>query len=310
MVVAWMLGGLGGCVAEESERERGDESTNEEAERLGLVDHGLGQTSLACDGTLLPSCDGPFTGAACDLPCALAPPGLPPLECGVDRHCHSDGSTYGLAARNAVLYPASPDDPDEAVQANLEAWIVEHPADLGLEAGLTADELELHRMSDFRSSAGVLADAQRPALRPHAAVRLRLGGKGRAAPRWSLLRVSCPMPMVCEDCGNGVREGSETCDGTEWLYASCDAMPEYAGGALGCDQNACMFDVSECTMPGLDTTAGTFDPEEESTTSPAETAGVQAGPDGCGCRARGPRSGRLALLSLLLLGARRRRRLA
>ncbi|MCX4246747.1 hypothetical protein [Paraliomyxa miuraensis] len=156
MMVAWVVGGLGGCVTEEPERERSEEPTNVVIERLGSAAHGLEQASQGCDGTPLPSCDGPFTGASCDLPCALAPPGLPPRECGVDRYCHSDGSTYGLAARNAVLYPASPDEPDEAVQANLEAWIVEHPADLGLEAGLTADDLELHRMNDFRSSAGAL----------------------------------------------------------------------------------------------------------------------------------------------------------
>jgi hypothetical protein len=31
-------------------------------------------------------------------------------------------------------------------------------------------------------------------------------------------------PMKCESCGNGVREGSETCDGSDWLYPRCDAM--------------------------------------------------------------------------------------
>ncbi|MCX4243368.1 hypothetical protein, partial [Paraliomyxa miuraensis] len=122
---------------------------------------------------------------------------------------------------------------------------------------------------------------------------------------------AAPAPMICEACGNGVREGSETCDGTEWLYASCDAMPEYVGGTLSCDQDACLLDVSECTMPALDTTAGTFEPQESST-SPAdtETAGVHVDPDGCDCQATASRGGCLTLLSLLLLGARRRRRAA
>ncbi|MCX4239978.1 hypothetical protein [Paraliomyxa miuraensis] len=197
--------GLGGCVAEE--RERSEEPTNAAAERLGFVVDGLERASQGCDGTPLPACDGPFTGAACDLPCSFAPPGLPPLECGIDRTCHSDDSTYGLAARNAVLYPASADDPDEAIQADL--------------------------------------------------------------------------------------------------------MPEYAGGTLSCDQDACLLDVSECTMPALDTTAGTFEPQESSSsTSPAETetAGVHVDPDGCDCRAAASRGGWLTLL--LLLGARRRRRAA
>jgi hypothetical protein len=63
---------------------------------------------------------------------------------------------YGLSTRNALLYAASADESDTAVEADFEAWIVEHPADLGLSAGLSVDDLELHRLGDFRSSAGPL----------------------------------------------------------------------------------------------------------------------------------------------------------
>ena len=143
------------------------------------------EADRGCDGTPLPVCDGPFAGATCDLPCMPAAPGDAPLQCGIDRYCHSDGSTYGLATRNAVLYPASPEDPDEVVQADLEAWIVEHPADLGLADGLTEDDLELERMNDFRSSAGPLtifrfAQTYRrvPVLAPDGIVTLVYGPQG------------------------------------------------------------------------------------------------------------------------------------
>jgi hypothetical protein len=104
-----------------------------------------------CDGTALPDCVGAFTGAACDLPCRDGA-----AECGIDRTCHSDGATYGLSVRNAILYAASPEDPDEVVHADFEAWIVEHAADIGLDAGLSVDDVELTRLENFRSSAGPL----------------------------------------------------------------------------------------------------------------------------------------------------------
>jgi hypothetical protein len=107
----------------------------------------------SCQETPQPPCEGPFTGAACDLPCHA---GVVPLHCGLERTCHSDGSTYGLAVRNALLYVASTDVPDAVVEAAFEAWIVEHPSDLGLSAGLSADDIELHPLGDFRSSAGRL----------------------------------------------------------------------------------------------------------------------------------------------------------
>jgi MYXO-CTERM domain-containing protein len=128
-----------------------------------------------------------------------------------------------------------------------------------------------------------------------------------------------PSPMTCESCGNGVREGGETCDGTDWLLPRCDVLPEYAGGTLTCDQSTCTLDESQCSMPGLDTTAGTGTPPEDpsrssSTTGPVEETetwrmGGEDPDDGCACRASGARAGwLLTLLSFALLGAKRRRR--
>jgi MYXO-CTERM domain-containing protein len=130
-----------------------------------------------------------------------------------------------------------------------------------------------------------------------------------------------PAPLVCETCGNGVREGNETCDGTDWLVTHCEDLPTYSEGALTCNQATCTLDSSGCEMAGLDTTAGTGTPpfeEEEGPTSTTtgadtETEGMRSddegGSDGCGCRATPSKTHWLVMLgSLAALGARRRRR--
>lgn len=146
----------------------------------------LDDPNARCDGTPLPPCDGPFTGSSCNLPCTHG--AEPPLACGLERTCHSDGSTYGISTRNAVLYPASPEDSDDEVHADFEAWIVEHAADLGLDAGLSVDDVELTRLGDFRSSAGPLTlfrFAQtyhgRPVLAPDGIVTLVYAPQGAVA---------------------------------------------------------------------------------------------------------------------------------
>jgi hypothetical protein len=48
-----------------------------------------------------------------------------------------------------------------------------------------------------------------------------------------------------DDCGNGVREGQEECDGSDLGGYDC-VMLGYSGGELGCDTH-CMFDASGCT---------------------------------------------------------------
>jgi len=50
-------------------------------------------------------------------------------------------------------------------------------------------------------------------------------------------------------CGNGVREGSEECDGSDLGTATCQAFG-YQSGFLSCDQ--CFFDLSNCSCMDLD----------------------------------------------------------
>ena len=104
-------------------------------------------------------------------------------------------------------------------------------------------------------------------------------------------------------------------DSANLLYA--DAMtPSDAGGELTCNQDTCQLDQAQCTMPGLDTAAGTMSPEAMSTSAEtyAETetdlgaGGTESG--GCGCLAPTSNHGGLLVLSLSMLGAMRRRRVA
>jgi MYXO-CTERM domain-containing protein len=153
--------------------------------RTGQVG-GVGITRAAttgdrCGGAVLPECDGPFTGVTCGLPCI----GDDPTACGVDVYCHSDGTVYGLATRNAVLFPGAASDGDEEIEAALEAWIVEHEAELGLEEGLGSEDLELHRRAEGESTAGPLrilrfAQTHRgfPVLAPDGVVTLVHGPEG------------------------------------------------------------------------------------------------------------------------------------
>jgi hypothetical protein len=123
-----------------------------------------------------------------------------------------------------------------------------------------------------------------------------------------------PAPMVCQTCGNGVREGNEGCDGTDWLLTRCDDLPLYSGGMLMCDWSTCVLDTSQCVMPGLDTTDGTIPLDGSSSTSSStetDTAGATDGhaAGGCTCRTDTEHAGWLAtvlLFSLFGTGHRRR----
>lgn len=124
-----------------------------------------------------------------------------------------------------------------------------------------------------------------------------------------------PAPVVCQTCGNGVREGTETCDGHDWAVATCSDWGDYDGGELQCDANACQLDVSLCTEPpeGLDETAATgHDPNPGttgSTTGETEGGWAGAGGDGgCACQAGRRRHGLPWMLVLLAWIGRRRRR--
>ncbi|MEX1367177.1 MAG: hypothetical protein AB1Z98_28880, partial [Nannocystaceae bacterium] len=65
-------------------------------------------------------------------------------------------------------------------------------------------------------------------------------------------------PTVTEDppeCGNGVAETDEDCDGADVGGATC-ASVGFAGGALSCAAD-CSFDTSNCTQCGNGTVDGT-----------------------------------------------------
>ena len=49
-----------------------------------------------------------------------------------------------------------------------------------------------------------------------------------------------------EECGNGVLEGDEECDGEDLNDATCESEG-FAGGELGCNED-CSFDIGECTI--------------------------------------------------------------
>lgn len=154
--------------------------------------------SLRCDGSPLPVCEGPFTGATCDLPC-LGAANDPAPDCGVDVHCHSDGSVYGFATRNALLYAGAPDDPPEIIQADLEGWIVAHTADLSLAPGLARADLGLQPLAAFRSTAGALTIFRfaqtydgKPVLAPDGLVTVVYGPQGAVSMTGAIIDARVP----------------------------------------------------------------------------------------------------------------------
>lgn len=95
------------------------------------------------------SCPPAMTGPACDLPCVAA-------ACDYARYCHGDGDTYGLAAFGARLFALGPGEPDWLVRLRLLQFIVAHPRDLGLAAGVRARDLGLPATPIGRVEAGAL----------------------------------------------------------------------------------------------------------------------------------------------------------
>lgn len=133
-----------------------------------------------------------------------------------------------------------------------------------------------------------------------------------------------PAPVVCQQCGNGIREGSEQCDGDDLSVdelgqvATCTSLG-YEGGTLGCqsiiDAQPCSYDVSLCTMPGLDDTAASMGGSTSEGTDGLDTddgigpGGIDGG-DGCACTSSGGapnRWGTVLSMSLMCLFMARRR---
>lgn len=53
------------------------------------------------------------------------------------------------------------------------------------------------------------------------------------------------------ECGNGVIEGDESCDGDDLGAMECSDVGDFVGGTLSCD-DACEFDTSACAVMGGD----------------------------------------------------------
>jgi hypothetical protein len=183
-MLAWLLGGCTADMSRPPPRDADDPDDDPFADSGSSQPSRAAAASLGCDGTPLPQCDGPFTGATCSLPCSGVS-SSEPGACGVDRYCHSDGSVYGLSTRNAVLYHGSPHDDVSVVESSFEGWIVTHAAELGLDEGLEPANIELQRLTDSRSSAGPLTIhrfSQRyrglPVLAPDGVVTLVYGPHG------------------------------------------------------------------------------------------------------------------------------------
>jgi hypothetical protein len=136
-----------------------------------------------------------------------------------------------------------------------------------------------------------------------------------------------PPPMSCQLCGNGIREGSEQCDGYDISADEIGHVPTcadygYDDGMLACQEilepQPCTYDFSLCMMTGLDetgaTVSGTATIDEASDglvdTDDATGPGVADGDeDGCTCTSSGRTGGRgpLVPICITLLFAMSRR---
>jgi hypothetical protein len=116
---------------------------------------------------------------------------------------------------------------------------------------------------------------------------------------------NAPLPLVCETCGNGIREGGENCDGQDLTVDEVGIVPQcidfgYVGGDLACDA-MCALDFSACELPPTDTSAGGETSGDEIGSAGESTGsgdGGQVGEDGCSCnsgRSEGQHAGLLAL---------------
>ena len=133
---------------------------------------------------------------------------------------------------------------------------------------------------------------------------------------------AAPMPVACETCGNGVREGGETCDGNDWVAPDCASIPGFVGGTLTCD-SMCNLDVSACVPDSagsssgaaadVSTSAGGDGGDDTSSGTATGTDGApggSSGNDGCACSSGGKNGHGFLLLALVCGFALARRRQA
>jgi hypothetical protein len=86
VMATWLLGGCAADVRQDED----EHEENASVESGELPSLRVAEPAVSCAGTPRPTCDGPFTGATCDLPC-LDTSGEAASECGLDVYCHSDG---------------------------------------------------------------------------------------------------------------------------------------------------------------------------------------------------------------------------
>lgn len=103
-----------------------------------------------CSGLELEACESGWTGPACDLACR---PGHP---CDFAQYCHSWGGTYGLSTFGTYLFALDPAWSSWLVTPRFLAFIVAHPASLGLAADISPLYLGLRPLVPFRSTDGGL----------------------------------------------------------------------------------------------------------------------------------------------------------
>jgi hypothetical protein len=135
----------------------------------------------ACDGSALPTCSPGWTGPSCAWPCDGA-------QCSFASYCHGDGRTWGLASFGARLFEARTSLPDQALHALCEQFIVANPEQVGLDAGISPQDLDIVPARVFRAPAGklvVLRFDQRyrgiPVYGPDGTVRVTLAPSGAIA---------------------------------------------------------------------------------------------------------------------------------
>lgn len=75
------------------------------------------------------------------------------------------------------------------------------------------------------------------------------GAESTSSGGWTSVDGSDSSGSAGSECGNGVIEGGESCDGDDLGATECADVGDFVGGALSCD-DACEFDPSACTVMG------------------------------------------------------------
>jgi hypothetical protein len=219
---------LSGCPADEPRDERAGEAGMVAV--LPVLPVPAAEVDRLCSGAPLLACDGPFTGASCELPCIGGTASIPGA-CGLDSYCHSNGAVYGLAARNAILYHGAPDDTDTGVEGAFKGWIIDHELELGLEPELEREHIELRYVPHSRSSAGPLtlhrfSQTYRgfPVLAPDGVVTLVHGPQGAISISGAIIDNRTPYAHASMQASAATAEHSILHHASAHAHVSIDAL--------------------------------------------------------------------------------------